>query len=84
MLSNGPGDPKDVPEAIEMLKDIIGKVPFFGICLGHQLFALASGANTNKLKFGHRGLNHPVKHLATGISSNYISKSWLRSRRRIS
>ena len=49
-----------------MLKDIIGKVPLFGICLGHQLFALASGANTSKLKFGHRGLNHPVKHLATG------------------
>ncbi len=66
MLSNGPGDPKDVPEAIEMLKDIIGKVPLFGICLGHQLFALASGANTSKLKFGHRGLNHPVKNLATG------------------
>ncbi|ABS22770.1 carbamoyl-phosphate synthase, small subunit [Bacillus cytotoxicus NVH 391-98] len=66
MLSNGPGDPKDVPEAIEMLKGIIGKVPLFGICLGHQLFALASGANTVKLKFGHRGLNHPVKHLETG------------------
>ncbi|HCL03230.1 MAG TPA: carbamoyl phosphate synthase small subunit [Lachnoclostridium phytofermentans] len=66
MLSNGPGDPKDVSEAIEMLKDIIGKVPLFGICLGHQLFALASGANTSKLKFGHRGLNHPVKNLATG------------------
>ena len=63
MLSNGHGDPKDVPEAIEMLKDIIGKVPLFGICLGHQLFALASGANTSKLKFGHRGLNHPVKIL---------------------
>lgn len=46
-----------------MLKDIIGKVPLFGICLGHQLFALASGANTSKLKFGHRGLNHPVKIL---------------------
>ena len=57
---------ENVPEAIEMLKDIIGKVPLFGICLGHQLFALASGANTSKLKFGHRGLNHPVKNLATG------------------
>ena len=55
MLSNGPGDPKDVPEAIEMVKEIIGKVPIFGICLGHQLFALACGANTSKLKFGHRG-----------------------------
>lgn len=66
MLSNGPGDPKDVPEAIEMIQQIIGHVPLFGICLGHQLFALACGANTVKLKFGHRGSNHPVKDLATG------------------
>lgn len=66
MLSNGPGDPKDVPEAIEMIKGIIGNIPLFGICLGHQLFALACGANTVKLKFGHRGSNHPVKHLETG------------------
>ncbi|WP_071459383.1 carbamoyl phosphate synthase small subunit [Bacillus massilinigeriensis] len=66
MLSNGPGDPKDVPEAIEMIKGIIGKVPLFGICLGHQLFALASGADTVKMKFGHRGSNHPVKDLKSG------------------
>ncbi|MGM0873591.1 MAG: carbamoyl phosphate synthase small subunit [Bacillota bacterium] len=66
MLSNGPGDPKDVPEAIEMIKGIIGKIPFFGICLGHQLFALACGADTEKMKFGHRGSNHPVKELSTG------------------
>ncbi|MFT4413496.1 carbamoyl phosphate synthase small subunit [Fredinandcohnia humi] len=66
MLSNGPGDPKDVPEAIDMIKGILGKVPLFGICLGHQLFALACGANTEKMKFGHRGSNHPVKHLVTG------------------
>ncbi|RBW67347.1 carbamoyl phosphate synthase small subunit [Bacillus taeanensis] len=66
MLSNGPGDPKDVPEAIEMVKGLLGKVPFFGICLGHQLFALACGANTVKMKFGHRGSNHPVKELTTG------------------
>lgn len=66
MLSNGPGDPKDVPEAINMLKEIIGKIPVFGICLGHQLFALASGGDTFKLKFGHRGANHPVKDLKTG------------------
>jgi carbamoyl-phosphate synthase small subunit len=66
MLSNGPGDPKDVPEAIEMIKGILGKVPFFGICLGHQLFALACGADTAKMKFGHRGSNHPVKDLTTG------------------
>ncbi|GKU82407.1 carbamoyl phosphate synthase small subunit [Niallia sp. NCCP-28] len=66
MLSNGPGDPKDVPEAIAMIQGLIGKVPVFGICLGHQLFALAMGANTEKMKFGHRGSNHPVKDLLTG------------------
>ncbi|WP_010649426.1 carbamoyl phosphate synthase small subunit [Oceanobacillus massiliensis] len=63
MLTNGPGDPKDVPEAIEMIKQILGKVPVFGICLGHQLLALACGADTEKLKFGHRGANHPVKDI---------------------
>ncbi|MEI5906107.1 carbamoyl phosphate synthase small subunit [Bacillus spongiae] len=66
MLSNGPGDPKDVPEAIEMIKEILGEIPLFGICLGHQLFALACGADTYKMKFGHRGSNHPVKDLRTG------------------
>ncbi|MCM3569129.1 carbamoyl phosphate synthase small subunit [Neobacillus mesonae] len=66
MLSNGPGDPKDVPEAVDMLRGVLGKVPLFGICLGHQLFALACGAETVKMKFGHRGSNHPVKDLATG------------------
>lgn len=66
MLSNGPGDPKDVTEAIEMISEINGKIPLFGICLGHQLFALACGADTEKMKFGHRGSNHPVKHLETG------------------
>lgn len=66
MLSNGPGDPKDVPEAIHMIKGVLGKVPLFGICLGHQLFALACGADTTKMKFGHRGSNHPVKDLTSG------------------
>lgn len=66
MLTNGPGDPKDVPEAIEMIQAIQGKVPIFGICLGHQLFSLANGADTYKMKFGHRGLNHPVREIATG------------------
>lgn len=66
MLSNGPGDPEDVPEAVEMIQGILGKVPMFGICLGHQLFALACGATTEKMKFGHRGSNHPVKELSTG------------------
>jgi carbamoyl-phosphate synthase small subunit len=66
MLSNGPGNPKDVPEAIHMIQEVLGRVPLFGICLGHQLFALACGADTTKMKFGHRGSNHPVKELATG------------------
>lgn len=66
MLTNGPGDPKSVPEAIEMIQGIQGKVPIFGICLGHQLFSLANDADTFKMKFGHRGLNHPVREIATG------------------
>ncbi|MED4455702.1 carbamoyl phosphate synthase small subunit [Metabacillus fastidiosus] len=66
MLSNGPGDPKDVPVTIEMIKGILGKIPLFGICLGHQLFALACGADTEKMKFGHRGSNQPVKELLLG------------------
>ncbi|GJQ19782.1 MAG: carbamoyl-phosphate synthase small chain [Bacteroidia bacterium] len=65
-LSNGPGDPAAVRYAIENLKRLIGKKPLFGICLGHQLLALALGGKTFKLKFGHRGANHPVKNLLTG------------------
>jgi carbamoyl-phosphate synthase small subunit len=65
-LSNGPGDPKDVPYAIETIRQLLGEYPIFGICLGHQLLALACGADTTKLKFGHRGGNHPVKELETG------------------
>jgi carbamoyl-phosphate synthase small subunit len=65
-LSNGPGDPKDVPHAVETIRQLLGEYPIFGICLGHQLFALACGADTDKLKFGHRGGNHPVKELASG------------------
>jgi carbamoyl-phosphate synthase small subunit len=66
MLSNGPGDPKDVPQAIETIKSLLGEIPLFGICLGHQLFALACGGDSFKMKFGHRGGNHPVKDLKTG------------------
>ena len=66
MLSNGPGDPKDVPYAVETVKQLIGKLPIFGICLGHQIIGLALGGDTYKLKFGHRGGNHPVKNLITG------------------
>jgi carbamoyl-phosphate synthase small subunit len=65
-LSNGPGDPEDLPEAIENIKMLVGKKPIVGICLGHQLLALALGGKTAKLKFGHRGWNHPVKDLETG------------------
>ncbi|WP_058301801.1 glutamine-hydrolyzing carbamoyl-phosphate synthase small subunit [Gorillibacterium timonense] len=66
MLSNGPGDPKDVPHAVETIRNLLGEIPIFGICLGHQLLSLACGADTEKMKFGHRGGNHPVKELATG------------------
>ncbi|MCR5746464.1 MAG: glutamine-hydrolyzing carbamoyl-phosphate synthase small subunit [Lachnospiraceae bacterium] len=65
-ISNGPGDPQDVPETIATVKELIGKYPVFGICLGHQILSLASGAKTYKLKFGHRGGNHPVKDMLTG------------------
>lgn len=66
MLSNGPGDPTDVPETIATVRALIGKLPVFGICLGHQILSLAYGAKTYKLLFGHRGGNHPVKDLTTG------------------
>ena len=65
-LSNGPGNPEDVRPVIELVRNLRGKLPIFGICLGHQMIALSYGANTYKLKFGHRGGNHPVKNLLTG------------------
>ncbi len=65
-LSNGPGDPEGVPYAVETARRILGKVPAFGICLGHQIMGLALGGKTFKLKFGHHGCNQPVKDLATG------------------
>ena len=64
-LSNGPGDPQALDYAIEMIQGILGKVPLFGICLGHQLLSLACGAKTYKLKFGHRGANQPVQDVST-------------------
>ncbi len=64
-LSNGPGNPEDVTYSIETVKEIIGKLPIFGICLGHQILSLVLGAKTYKLKYGHRGGNHPVINLRT-------------------
>jgi carbamoyl-phosphate synthase small subunit len=66
LLSNGPGDPEPVTYAQDNIRQLIGKVPLFGICLGHQLLGLALGGRTYKLKFGHRGGNHPVKDLRSG------------------
>lgn len=67
MITNGPGDPKECTEIIENLKEIYASgIPVFAICLGHQLMALANGADTEKMKYGHRGANHPVKDLETG------------------
>jgi len=64
-LSNGPGDPEPIGYAIENIRKLVGRVPIFGICLGHQLCGLALGGRTFKLKFGHHGSNHPVKNLRT-------------------
>lgn len=71
MLTNGPGDPEENVGVIENIRKLAGKLPIFGICLGHQLFALAMGGRTKKMKYGHRGANQPVKELKTGTV--YIS-----------
>jgi len=65
-LSNGPGDPAAVTYAVECVREVLGRAPIFGICLGHQILSIACGGRTFKLKFGHHGANHPVKDLATG------------------
>jgi carbamoyl-phosphate synthase small subunit len=65
-LSNGPGDPAAVAGAADTVRALVGEVPVFGICLGHQILGLALGARTVKLAFGHHGANHPVRHLSTG------------------
>jgi carbamoyl-phosphate synthase small subunit len=66
MFSNGPGDPAAVPYVAETMRKLLGKVPLFGICLGHQMFGLALGGKTYKLKFGHHGGNQPIKDVKTG------------------
>jgi carbamoyl-phosphate synthase small subunit len=68
MFSNGPGDPKDCKYTIETIKKLYNKLPIFGICLGHQIMALANGADTGRLKYGHRGCNHPVKDIKKDIT----------------
>ena len=65
-VSNGPGDPAAVEYTVQTLKNLVGKIPMFGICLGHQMLSLALGAKTYKMKFGHHGCNHPVRNEATG------------------
>lgn len=68
LLSNGPGDPASMPFAVELAKQLVARqIPVFGICLGHQIIAQAFGATTYKMSFGHRGLNHPVKNLESGL-----------------
>ena len=85
MLCNGPGDPAENVGIIENLKKLAGKLPIFGICLGHQLFALAMGGKTKKMKYGHRGANQPVKCLGQGVyfqPEPWIRGHSLRARRR--
>lgn len=66
LLSNGPGDPLEMSATAEMVRKVEKQIPLMGICMGHQVFALANGAKTYKMKFGHRGFNHPVREIATG------------------
>jgi carbamoyl-phosphate synthase small subunit len=66
LLSNGPGNPEDIPGVIEQVASLVGQIPILGICLGHQVVALALGASTYKLKFGHHGANQPVVDRRTG------------------
>ena len=82
-LSNGPGDPDAVPYARENVAALVGKVPMFGICLGHQIMGLALGGQTYKLKFGHRGGNHPVMDMQTRKVEITVSKSRFLCRCRI-
>ena len=66
LLSNGPGDPAALPYIVDAARTVMGQAPVFGICLGHQIIGQAIGGNTEKLKFGHHGINQPVKNMETG------------------
>ena len=77
MLSNGPGDPKDCTHQIKTIKELMGKKPIFGICLGHQLTALAAGADTEKLKYGHQRLQSSCKGSGKGFDVYYLTESRL-------
>ena len=81
-LSNGPGDPEDVIPVIELVKKLRGEYPIFGICLGHQMISLACGAETYKLKFGHRGGNHPVKESRNRKNRDNLAEPQLRRKMR--
>ena len=82
-LSNGPGDPEPLDYAQQTIRGLLGKKPIFGICLGHQLLALACGAKTYKLKFGHRGANQPVLNQADRPGGNHHAEPRLRRRGRL-
>ena len=80
-LANGPGDPAALDYVVETVRELVGKRPVFGICLGHQLLCRAVGLETFKLPFGHRGANHPVKDLATRQDRHHLAEPRLRGRR---
>ena len=79
-LSNGPGDPEAVPYLVESVRALLGRVPIFGICLGHQILGLAAGGRTYKLPFGHHGANHPVKDLGHRAGGDHVPEPRLRRR----
>ena len=77
-LSNGPGDPEPLSEPIRNIRKLVGRTPIFGICLGHQVLGLTVGGKTFKLKFGHHGVNHPVRNERTGKVEDHVAEPWVR------